>query len=161
MSKQSYFLVSGNSKTNLSINTVSIFGNFCPKITFHLKSSRCRLIYHQNHHWHSQDKFEHVLKISQISLNFTFWKSIFLDIFCRDLYMAVVIIVNPNMISSIPSQKYVIFMYKKSKSLVLCTQQCFFITALIINYSFPFIWSWKAKKRMGNEILFHFSFEMI
>ena len=29
--------------------------------------------------------------------------------------MAVVIIVNPNMISSIPNQKYVIFMYKKIK----------------------------------------------
>jgi hypothetical protein len=40
--------------------------------------------------------------------------------------MAVVIIVNPNMITSIPNQKYVIFMYKKSKSLVLCTQQSFF-----------------------------------
>ena len=46
--------------------TVSIFGNFCPKIIFHVKRSRCRLIYHQNHHWYSQDKFEHVLKISQI-----------------------------------------------------------------------------------------------
>ena len=79
----------------------------------------------------------------------------------RDLYMAVVIIVNPNMISSIPSQKYVIFMYKKSKSLVLCTQQSFFTMAFIINCSFPFIWSWKAKKRMGNKILFRFSFEMI
>ena len=64
--------------------------------------------------------------------------------------MAVVIIVNPNMISSIPSQKYLIFMYKKSRWLLLCTQQSFCIMA------FPFIWSWKAKKTMGNEILFHF-----
>ena len=52
--------------------TVSIFGNFCPKIIFQVKSSRFRLIYHQNHHWHTQVKFEHVSKISQISLNFTF-----------------------------------------------------------------------------------------
>ena len=106
----------------------------------------------------------------------------------RDLYMAVVIIVIPNMIRSIPNQNYQkfcnisnpirtrtsdvhtynsndffheIFMQKKSKSLLLSTQQSFFIMAFIINYSFPFIWSWKAKKRMGNEILFHFSFEMI
>ena len=33
----------------------------------------------------------------------------------------------------------------------------FFIMAFIINYSFPSIWSWKAKKRMGNKIWFHFS----
>ena len=43
-----------------------------------------------------------------------------LKLISRDLYMVVVIIVNPNMISSIPSQKYVIFMYKISKSFVLC-----------------------------------------
>ena len=70
-----------------AFHSVSILGNFCPKITFHVKSRRCRLICHQNHHWHLQDKFEHVLKISQISLYFTFWKSIFLDIFCPTLWL--------------------------------------------------------------------------
>ena len=51
------------------ICTVSVFGNFCPKIIFHVKSSRYRLVYHQNHHQNSQDKFQHVLKISQIYLD--------------------------------------------------------------------------------------------
>ena len=30
--------------------TVSVFGNFCTKIIFLVKSSKYRLVYHQNHH---------------------------------------------------------------------------------------------------------------
>ena len=108
----------------------------------------------------------------------------------RDVYMAVEIVTNPKSIKSIPNQKYQKFCNisnpiqtrtsddefyvhtrpstylldsrkNQTRYFYVCTQQSFFIMAFIINYSFSFIWSWKAKKRMGNEILFHFSFEMI
>ena len=49
--KMSVFVHAQGIKTvHLGGGTVSVFGNFCPKIIFHVKSSKYRLVYQQNHH---------------------------------------------------------------------------------------------------------------